>query len=88
MRPKSRYRSNGVVRIQRDTYSNSKTSWYEIVERVLTRDHNRCVQCGKHKSEVTLNVHHRIPLSRGGRTVMSNLITLCEHHHKTRHKHL
>ena len=75
----------GVTRIVRDSYSNVETSWYEIAKKVRTRDGNQCTQC--HCTE-HLHVHHIKPLEEGGRTVMSNLITLCENCHKRRHKHM
>ena len=89
------YKKGGVSRIQRDTYSSTDTKWYAIRQEVLERDGHRCTGCRKHKSElyklspkVYLNVHHIIALSRGGRTIKSNLITLCETCHTQRHHHL
>jgi 5-methylcytosine-specific restriction endonuclease McrA len=34
------------------------------------------------------DVHHLIELSGGGRTVMSNLVTICKTCHARRHPHL
>lgn len=46
---------------------------------VLRRDGYRCQLCGRSANDgVILHVDHVIPVSRGGRTVMSNLRTLCE----------
>lgn len=46
---------------------------------VFTRDHYRCCICGaSQKDGVTLHVDHIIPVSKGGKTVMSNLQTLCD----------
>ena len=46
---------------------------------VLQRDHFRCVRCGASASDgVRLHVDHIIPISRGGKTEMRNLQTLCE----------
>ena len=46
---------------------------------VLRRDGFRCVRCGRGASEgVRLHVDHIVPVSRGGKSVMSNLQTLCE----------
>jgi 5-methylcytosine-specific restriction endonuclease McrA len=84
LRVKSRT-SSGVVKICRDSYSNASTSWFAIIKRVKERDCGRCVQC---RSSILLDVHHILPLSRGGRTVMSNLITLCDVCHRQRHKHM
>lgn len=46
---------------------------------VLNRDHHRCVICGASaKDGVKLHVDHIIPVSKGGKTELSNLRTLCE----------
>lgn len=46
---------------------------------VLRRDGFRCVLCGmSSKDGAVLHVDHIIPISKGGKTEMSNLRTLCE----------
>lgn len=46
---------------------------------VLKRDHYRCVICGRGAEDgVKLHVDHIMPVARGGKTVMSNLRTLCQ----------
>ena len=46
---------------------------------VLRRDGFKCVLCGASaKDGVRLQVDHIMPVSKGGRSVMSNLRTLCE----------
>ena len=46
--------------------------------RVLKRDHYRCVICGRGaKDGVKLHVDHIKPVAQGGKTVLSNLRTLC-----------
>ena len=46
---------------------------------VMKRDGFRCVLCGASRDDgITLHVDHIIPVSRGGKTEMSNLRTLCE----------
>ncbi len=46
---------------------------------VLNRDHHRCVICGASaKDGMKLHVDHIIPVSKGGKTELSNLRTLCE----------
>lgn len=46
---------------------------------VLRRDGFRCQICGAtQKDGVLLHVDHIVPVSRGGRTEMSNLRTLCD----------
>jgi ATP-dependent DNA helicase RecQ len=49
---------------------------------VLDRDGNKCVECG---SGVDLNVHHVLPEKFGGKTIPSNLITLCRDCHMGKH---
>lgn len=46
---------------------------------VLRRDNFRCVRCGRGREDgVKLHVDHIVPVSRGGKSTMSNLQTLCE----------
>ena len=46
---------------------------------VLRRDGFKCVKCGRGREDgVKLHVDHIKPVSRGGKSVMSNLQTLCE----------
>lgn len=46
---------------------------------ILMRDGFRCQICGSEQSDgVKLHVDHIVPVSRGGRTVPSNLRTLCD----------
>lgn len=48
---------------------------------VLKRDHFRCVVCGSSpatKHDCLLHVDHILPWSKGGKTVVENLRTLCE----------
>lgn len=89
-RPHYKRRNNGVTRIVRDNYTKD---WYTVVKEVLERDDYQCrhVDAGETKhcgSKDDLEVHHIVPLSRGGKTVKSNLMTLCGNHHGHRHPHL
>lgn len=45
--------------------------------KVLCRDNFRCVACGKSSQETILHIDHIIPISRNGKTELSNLRTLC-----------
>lgn len=46
---------------------------------VLRRDGFHCVRCGRGREDgVKLHVDHVVPVSRGGKSVMDNLQTLCE----------
>ncbi len=44
---------------------------------VLRRDSHKCVSCGKSPPEVTLEVDHKEPFSKGGTNDIGNLQTLC-----------
>ena len=55
-----------------------KLATRELREKVMKRDHYICQLCGKYMpDEVGLQVDHIIPVSKGGKTVMSNLQVLC-----------
>jgi len=45
--------------------------------KVLQRDHFTCVYCGRSAPDVTLEVDHIIPISKGGTDILSNLTTSC-----------
>lgn len=51
----------------------------DIRYNVLKRDNFRCCICGATANDgVKLHVDHIVPVSKGGKTVMNNLQTLCE----------
>lgn len=51
----------------------------DIRYNVLKRDNFTCKMCGASaKDGAKLHVDHILPISRGGKTVMSNLQTLCD----------
>lgn len=79
---KSSYRAGGVVRIKR-TYPDN---WAVLRVKVLERDSYRCRKCGANLRGVFYReVHHILPLSKGGSNHMSNLISLCSKCHKNQH---
>lgn len=46
---------------------------------VLKRDNYRCCICGRNvKDGVKLEIDHIVPVSKGGKTVITNLQTLCQ----------
>ena len=42
------------------------------------RAHNRCYYCGKPFPAKELTMDHIVPLSRGGRSIKSNLVPCCK----------
>jgi 5-methylcytosine-specific restriction endonuclease McrA len=66
-----------------ETYGND---WAQLRLRVLERDGYSCRRCDTNLRGVFYReVHHIKPLSRGGATVMSNLISLCSSCHHNQH---
>lgn len=64
-------------------------NWKEISEQVRARAGYKCQKCGKSflNNKIALHAHHVIPLSKGGRNCLSNLIAVCEEcHSKIHHK--
>lgn len=89
-----RMHKSGVKKIRRDTYNtvngmSKKNGWWEISAAVRKRDNNQCVDC-RLRGILTKckDVHHLIPLSRGGTTTMGNLMCLCATCHEKRHNHM
>lgn len=62
----------------------SQAEWDKLREIVLGRDQMKCVSCC---STNQLEVHHVVPLSRGGTNRLSNLVTLCKPCHHAAHGH-
>ena len=44
---------------------------------IFFRDRNRCQYCGKVYAQRDLNLDHVVPLSRGGRSEWTNVVTAC-----------
>jgi 5-methylcytosine-specific restriction endonuclease McrA len=60
-------------------------NWNLIRREVLKRDEYKCVLCsGTH----SLQVHHIIPISKGGINALSNLETVCRDCHEEIHPHM
>lgn len=63
--------------------------WKELSEQVRIKSGYKCQKCGKSfvNNKIALHAHHIIPLSKGGRNTLSNLIAVCEEcHSKIHHK--
>ena len=60
---------------------NSRTIPLGIRLKVLDRDNFRCIFCGRSPATdlgVRLHIDHKIPFSKGGKSTIENLQTLCE----------
>lgn len=64
--------------------SNRPSDWGKRRELVIERDGSKCQNCGN-RSVSELEVHHIVPLSRGGSNKVSNLTTLCQDCHDSVH---
>lgn len=65
------------------TISMMRAAMPHIRPNILARDSHRCLMCGY--GEV-LDVHHILPLSRGGTNYEHNLVTLCANCHRLAHR--
>ena len=85
-----RAREEGLVQRITGDYSHPVASkrpdpetWEVIRKAILKRDHFRCCVCAR--NDVRVNVHHLIPVDKGGLTIPENLATLCDEHHLRHH---
>ncbi|MBQ3456696.1 MAG: HNH endonuclease [Synergistaceae bacterium] len=60
----------------------------EIREEVLKRDNFTCQYCGRKGEGVELEIDHIIPMTRGGKTDIRNLITACKECNRAKHNKL
>lgn len=60
----------------------------EIREAVLKRDKYTCQYCGRKGEGVELEIDHIIPMTRGGKTDIRNLITACKECNRAKHNKL
>ena len=80
---KERYNQLSNIDFQctlREYHSNNqrKLMTKELRDRVAMRDHYRCQKCGKYMPDgVGLHIDHIVPISKGGKSVLSNLQVLC-----------
>ena len=65
--------------IQQEKASERKAMTGKLRYQVYARDGFRCVYCGKSPAQdaIELHVDHIIPIDRGGRTHIDNLVTAC-----------
>lgn len=60
-------------------------NWASVREKVKKRDEYKCVLCSKTSF---LQIHHIIPLSKGGTNNLSNMETVCRNCHEEIHPHM
>lgn len=62
-------------------------NWHNLAEQCKIKAGYCCQKCGKSfiNNKISLHAHHIIPLSKGGRNVLSNLIAVCENCHSKIH---
>ncbi len=87
---KQREKAKEQARIEKEKTMSEQRRYIAAQRRLMTdslrydvmhRDGFRCVLCGaspKRDPNIVLHVDHILPLSKGGKTEMSNLRTLCE----------
>ena len=62
-------------------------NWENLREQILTRDNYECRESDE-RCLGPLQIHHIVPLSKGGSNEMNNLKTLCFYHHSLKHRHM
>jgi len=83
------------VRISQNVFSDLPTfghadyppNWKELRQSILQRDNFACQEADGN-CQGPLQIHHIIPLSKGGTNVENNLITICLYHHCNKHPHM
>ena len=83
------------VRISKHTFSDLQViggqdygiHWETLRHTILSRDNYEC-QESDGLCYGPLQIHHVIPLSKGGSNDPSNLITICRYHHSLKHDHM
>lgn len=73
-------RWKGGIRRRKWIYGSEDKSWDTIREEILSLDNHKCVVCGNIEK---LNIHHFIPFRYEGKTETDNLVTLCQHCHRS-----
>lgn len=89
-KPKVFKSKTGTAKIKRDSYSSGTTGWWAASAEVRKRSGGKCeAMLGSRRClKPAKDVHHIIPLSRGGTTTKSNMIHICADCHSARHSHM
>ena len=83
------------VRISKNTFADFPTlgysgyprDWEQLRLLVLSHDNYQCQKKDTY-CDGPLQIHHKIPLLKGGANSMDNLLTLCLYHHCCKHPHM
>lgn len=83
------------IRVSKNTFAdfpvlgseNYPDNWEALRKLILVRDNYQC-QEESAECKGPLQIHHIIPLSKGGSNDKNNLITLCMYHHSLKHEHM
>lgn len=83
------------VRISKNTFADFPTlgypgyprDWEQLRVMVLSRDNYECQEKNTYCNG-PLQIHHKIPLLKGGTNSTDNLLTLCLYHHCSMHPHM
>ena len=83
------------ARISKNTFSDFPVlgaegypqDWENLREIILSRDNYQCQEIDT-MCAGPLQIHHILPLSKGGTNKNKNLITLCMYHHCQKHEHM
>lgn len=63
----------------------NRTAMGELRHLVYQRDSYKCLECGATKEEISLEIDHIVPWSKGGQTELDNLQTLCKKCNRSKH---
>ena len=77
--PNIRYKRSSKVAAAKQQTSLYSKNWDAIRKRIYARDGYRCVVCGK---KCKLHAHHIVPVKISKDNSGSNLVSLCEKHHR------
>lgn len=83
------------VRVSKNTFADCSRlgaedyprDWQQLRKMVLARDNHQCTELSS-SCNGPLQIHHVVPLSKGGTNDPQNLVTLCFCHHSDKHPHM
>lgn len=57
-----------------------------LLRYLISRDGQRCAECGAYMWTQEMEVHHKLPLGEGGADVVWNMQILCNSCHEDKHE--